>query len=191
MDVLEKIKQEAQVIKSAPFSFVLFLTLGLVGGYTASSWYYCKQITDEDQQNKRYRVALGIDRGGPNALAELTNSELQAKALGLASKVRELCISFRKREENLPIASDPKTAKDNHDRYNALMREVSQEFDHDVKSDFLNANNEVLRRLDRKAVASVVRGPIFTDAETGTPIGMTSLTPGKWKHRFFVSTRTS
>jgi hypothetical protein len=71
------------------------------------------------------------------------------------------------------------------------MREVSQEFDHDVKSDFLNANNEVLRRLDRKAVASVVRGPIFTDAETGTPIGMTSLTPGKWKHRFFVSTRTS
>ncbi len=67
------------------------------------------------------------------------------------------------------------------------MREVSQEFDHDIKADFINANNEVMRRLDRKAVAAVVRGPIFADAETGIPIGMASLTPGDMEAPFLCT----
>lgn len=141
-------------------------------------------MEEKDGQISRYRVALGIDKGGHNALAELSNIELQAKALGIASRVRDLCDSFQKRSYELgpyPPPSEKKAGKEHDDRVMALMHEVGQEFDHDLRADFLNTNNELLRRLDLKAVASVVRAPIFSDAETGIPIGMPSLAPTQFE----------
>jgi hypothetical protein len=74
MDILEILRGEWRVIKSAPLSFIVFLAIGAVFGYGASNWYYSKQIADTDGQVRRYRVALGIDKGGPSALAELSNA---------------------------------------------------------------------------------------------------------------------
>lgn len=187
--LVEHIQKEWAVLKSAPGAFIILAVLCILTGLGIGSWHYSERLEEQAGQISRYRVALGIDKGGPNALAELTNTELQAKALGIASKVRDLCFSFQKRSEQIgPVpAGDRKAAKERFDRVQALMHEVSQEFDHDLKSDFLNANNELLRRLDRKAVASVVRGPIFTDAETGTPIGMASLMPGEMEAPFLCT----
>jgi hypothetical protein len=189
MDLLEKIRQEGHVIKTAPFSFLVFLVVGCCFGYAASTWFYAKQITDRDQDIHRYRIALGIDKGSVNALVELNNEELQGKALNIATKARDLCFSFQKRAEQISpaVKGNKKEEKENFDRNMALMKEVGQEFDHDMKADFLNANNEVMRRLDPKALASVVRGPIFSDAETGTPIGMASLTPDQFEAPFLCT----
>jgi hypothetical protein len=188
--LIEHIQKEWAELKSAPGAFVILAVLCILTGLGIGSWHYSERLEEQAGQISRYRVALGIDKGGPNALAELTNTELQAKGLGTASKVRDLCFSFQKRSEQIgpaPAGDGKVAAKEHFDRVQALMREVSQEFDHDLKSDFLNANNELLRRLDRKAVASVVRGPIFTDADTGTPIGMASLTSGEMEAPFLCT----
>jgi hypothetical protein len=105
------------------------------------------------------------------------------------SKVRDLCFSFERRQGQIKPATkgNKKEEKEQFDRNLALMKEVSQEFDTNMKADFLNANNEVMRRLDPKAIASVVRGPIFSDAETGTPIGMASLSSGQFEASFLCT----
>lgn len=186
--LIEHIQKEWAVLKGAPISFVVLAVLCLLAGIGIGSWHYGERLEEQAGQISRYRIALGIDKGGPNALAELNNTELQAKALGIASKVRDMCFSFQKRSDQLgPPTADKKAAKERFDKGLALMNEVGQEFDHDLKSDFLNVNNELLRRLDRKAVASVIRGPIFTDAETGTPIGMPSLMSGQFEAPFLCT----
>jgi hypothetical protein len=187
--LLDHLQKEWTVLKRAPMAFVTLLILGILTGIGIGSWHYGERLEEQKGQIGRYRVALGIDKGGPNALAELTNAELQAKALRIASKARDLCFSFQNRsgQIGLPPAGDKKAAKEQFDRLQALMNEVSQEFDHDLKSDFINTNNELLRRLDRRAVAGVIRGPIFADAETGTPIGMVSLTPGQFEAPFLCT----
>jgi hypothetical protein len=186
MDLLEKLKQEARVIKSAPFSFLLFIVIGGSIGYVASSWYYSKQIMDREQDIRRYRTALGIDKGAASAMVELNNAELKAKALNSASKARDLCFAFKRRESQIkpPTKGNKKEEKEAAARDLALMKETSQEFDRDLKADFLNANNEVMRRLDPKYVSAVTRAPIISNAETGVPIGMLSLMPGDFEAAF-------
>jgi hypothetical protein len=51
--------------------------------------------------------------------------------------------------------------------------------EHLRKAAVLNVQNELLRRLDPKATASVVRFPIFADAATGSPISLYSLLPNQ------------
>lgn len=169
--LIEHILKEWAVLKP-PISFIVLVVLGLLTGIGIGSWHCSERLEAQAGQINRYRVAL--------ALVELTNTELQAKALGTASKVRELCLSFQKRSEQIgpARAGDQKADKEQFDKLLALEQRVSREFDHDLKPDFLNINNELLRRLDPKAVASVVRSPIFTDAETGTPVGIPSVMPG-------------
>jgi hypothetical protein len=182
----DKIVKEAAVIKAAPISAVTLLFVGIAAGVITGAWHYSERLELQATQIQRYRVALGIDEGGPNALAELSNAELQAKALNIASQVRDLCFSFQKRSEQIKPATkgNKKEEQERSDTEMGLMKEISQEFDHDMKSDFVNANNELLQRLDRKAVAGVVRGPIITDAETGTPVAMASLIQGQLEAPF-------
>ena len=189
MDILEKLRQEGRVIKDAPFSFVIFIAIGLACGYGASTWYYSKQITDRGGQIARYRVALGIDKGSPSALAELTNAELQAKALAVAFKARDLCFSFQKREAQIPHVpqGNKQKGKQFADEDNNLMKDVGEEFDRGMKADFIGANNEILKRLDPKAASAVIRGPMLGDAETGTPIGMPGLTPDNMEAAFLCT----
>ena len=189
MDILGTIKGEARTIRAAPFSFFVFVIIGVSLGYGASTWYYSKQISDRDAQIGRYRVALGIDKGSASALVELSNSELAAKAISSASSVRTLCFAFQKREALLGSATAGSKKQQDEWRKadNALMQGVSDEFDRDLKADFVNANNEVIRRLDPKSLGGVVRFPIWRDAETGAPVGMPSLMSGELEAPFLCS----
>lgn len=74
--------------------------------------------------------------------------------------------------------------KGNWERQLALFREASTQYHKELRSDVLNAENEMLRRLDPRAAAAVVRVPILKDAETGTPLSMFSLIPGQFDAAF-------
>jgi hypothetical protein len=120
---------------------------------------------------------LGIDKASAGALIELTNEELRAKSLVTASRVRELCIAYGRRKDEiaLQVESGKISKKGAWEREQTVAREISDEFDRGLRSDFANLNNELWRRLDPKVAASVVMGPILHDANTGTPIAMSSL----------------
>ncbi len=178
--VWEYIRKERAALKRAPLSFAGLAVVCLAAGIGVGRWHYSERLETKDGQIQRYRVALRIDKAGGNALMELTNSELKAKSLNTASNVRDLCQAFEKRMQDIkqPSKGNDAEAKAFEEKRQALMREVSDEYDRNLRADFLNANNELLRRLDSKAVASVIRNrPVFSDADTGTPVGLPSLLP--------------
>lgn len=178
-EFLQRIKEEWDVITKAPLSFLILTAVCLGAGYVAARWYYEKQITEKDGQISRYRVALGIDKASEGALIELTNEEFRAKAMGTASKLRELCFSMRKREEDIQAQfRDGKIDKKGQaERDQALLREVSQDFARNLRSDAINVDNELRRRLGPKAVASIV-GVLPSLASTdGTRISIVGLMP--------------
>ena len=173
------IRQEWGVLTKAPMAFVGLAVVFFVSGVALARWYDRDKINDKDDQLRRYRVALGIESGSPNALVELTNAELRSKALIVSSRVQALCASFNRQSAEIKALVDTKKIdeKGGFDRQLALMKRTSDEFHHDLRSDALNVQNEMLRRLDPKAAAAVVRFPIFADAATGTPISLASLLP--------------
>jgi hypothetical protein len=62
----------------------------------------------------------------------------------------------------------------------ALRKDISAQFHNEVRSDAFNVQNELLRRLNPKAAAAVVRYPIFSDAATGTPVSLYNLLPSQF-----------
>lgn len=179
MQPFDYIRQEWAVLRKAPLAFVGLALAFFVAGVALARWYDSDKLNEKDDQLRRYRVALGIEQGSPNALVELTNQELRNKALIVSSRVQDLCNRFNKQSAEIKAQLDAKKfdEKGAHERHLALMKQISGEFHHDLRSDALNVQNELLRRLDPKAAAAVVRFPVFADAATGTPISMESLLP--------------
>ena len=165
------------MLTKAPLAFVGLAFVFFCAGIVVAHWYYNDKLNDKEDQLRRYRVALGIQPGSPNALVELTNPELKSKALLVASNVQALCNQFNSRSAEIKAQVDSKKIdeKGGFDRQTALMKEISANFDRNLRSDALNVQNELLRRLDPKAAAAVVRFPIFSDAATNTPISLFSL----------------
>jgi hypothetical protein len=194
MEILEKIKQEARVIKSAPFSFLLFIVVGGSLGYAASQWYYSKQIADingqlnaKDGQINRYRVALGIDRASKGALVELNNQELALKALAVAAELREFNAALDAKSEAMQKQADANKTKPEQalkDKI-AAMKEAAQSFDSNLASDAYNVDNELRRRLDPKAIAHIVRVPALI-GEDGTRIPVTAFFRGEMIDLFYI-----
>ena len=177
-NLIEYIRAEWQVLKSAPFTFIGLAAVCITFGIVVASWHYSGRIEERNGQVHRYRVALGIDKASAGSLVELTNEELKAKAANTVSKLREICLSYDRRSEEVTRQLQAKKIDDKaaRDRQQALMTEGSNEYDRDLRSDFIILTNELLKRLDRKAAAGVVRVPLF-DAETGTPVGLPALIP--------------
>jgi hypothetical protein len=177
--LIEHIQKEWAVLKGAPISFVVLAVLCIITGIGIGSWHYGEKIDEKDGQIGRYRVALGIDSASKGALIELNNEELQSKTMNTASKLRDFCKTFEKRTAE--ITSEMTVGKIDKEtfveRTLTVERQLSEEYHKDLRSDFLNLNNELLRRLDPKVSASVIRGPIFADAHTGTPIARGSFLP--------------
>jgi hypothetical protein len=177
--LIEHVQKEWAALKGAPISFAILLVLGLSTGIGIASWHYSERMELKESQISRYRVALGIDASSKGALIELNNWELQAKTANTVAKLRNLCRVFDKRGSaiNAEATSGKLSKKEQAERMQALMKEVSDEYHRDLRSDFLNVNNELLRRLDPKVSASVVRGPTISDADTGTLLGLPSVVP--------------
>jgi hypothetical protein len=172
MDYLEKLRQEARVIKSAPFSFAIFLTLGMAGGYGACTWYYSKQISDNKEQISRYQVVLGIKPGSPGALVELNNRELALRAQSIIPKLRDIGTTLENRDKDIQKALKDKKidnlqAAAEHER---AQKEASQMFDGDLALDADNLRNELRRRLTPEAIAHVPRVPGFTNGTVVMPL---------------------
>jgi hypothetical protein len=151
------IRQEGAVLKKAPLAFVGLAIVFFGVGIAVAHWYDSDKLNDKDDQLRRYRVALGVEPGSPNALVELTNPELKSKALLVSSSVQALCEQFNKRSAEIKAQLDAKKIdeKGANDRQQALMKDISAQFDHNLRADALNVHSELLRRLDPKAAAAV------------------------------------
>jgi hypothetical protein len=175
MDFLERIRQEARVIKSAPFSFIVFLVAGATVGYIGSSWYYSKQIIDKDGQIGRYRVALGIDPASKGALVELNNQELALKAQSTVAELRKLSSRLDARWAEVQKQVDAKKldgaqAFKAREAFTEEVLQVSQDFDRNLASDTYNLRNELHKRLDSAAIAHIPRVPSFKFLNGAIPL---------------------
>jgi hypothetical protein len=177
MGFFETLRGETSVIKSAPWSFILFLVVGASTGYGASSWYYSKQITERDGQIGRYRVALGLDKTGDNALVELTNTELQSKATTIAGKLDNMCSLYQKREQEIQQSLnvgeiDQAGAMD---RRKTVDTEMSYDFIQNLRADTFNVDNELRRRLGPTSVAAIVGISPSIASDDGTRVDIRTL----------------
>jgi hypothetical protein len=187
--VFEHIAKEWTVLKQAPFAFLGLAAVTAAVGYGIGGWYYSGQIANlkegatskdaliatKEAQALRYRVALGIDKPSRGVMVELSNRELRAMALNISPKVRDLCLSFQRRTEPLRVTGkNPVEDRKNIALIDSIGREVSEQYERELRADEVLINNEVLRRLDRKSLAAVIRVPI-ADAETGSPVSTSAL----------------
>jgi hypothetical protein len=170
MDILEPIKKEGRVIKSAPFSFVVFLVIGGTVGYWIATQYYSgqlaavkEQINTKDAQLKakddeinRYRVVLGISPASQGALVALNNQELALRAQFIAAKLREYDSVLNGKYADIKNQLDAK--KISQDQANkahiAALKEVAQDYDNNLASDTYNVENELRTRLDPSALST-------------------------------------
>jgi hypothetical protein len=184
---LEFVRAEWAELKKAPFSFVglavVFLCLGFAGGmlyYKSQVESFHAQIEGRDGQISRYRVALGIDKASSGSLVELSNEELQAKAINSVSKLRDLSKALDRRvaDINSLVKANKITGKNGISQTQAAWVETTDEYHRSgLRSDVLNVNNELLKRIDPKVAATVIRVPSVMDAETGASISVAGMIP--------------
>lgn len=166
------------MLKQAPAAFIGLSVVALAAGFAGGMLYYSGQIgslkeqmNTKDGQIGRYRVALGVDKASRGAMVDLTDDELRAMATTIVSKVRDLCSPIRRRAVEIRSATkvDDRAAKRReYQLLRALATEGAEQYNKTIRSDRNLLNNEILRRIDKKAAAAIVRVPIW-DAETGTP----------------------
>ena len=90
-------------------------------------------------------------------------------------KIRDACFSFRARNEKLK-ADTALDKKGRGERWVALMKETSDDFDRRLRGEAVNLDNELRRRLGPSAAASIVGvPPSFYSASDGAAIGVHSL----------------
>jgi hypothetical protein len=180
VQLIEHIQKEWGVLKGAPLSFVILVVLCLLTGIGIGSWHYSERLEEKDGQLSRYRVALGIDKASPGALIELNNEELRAKALATAARLHEICISFRKRGENLQkeLAAPKLSEKEKGERSSALMKQESDEFDRTTRTDAAIVEIELRRRLSREAKASILGLPPAFRGSDGSFLPLMNLLSG-------------
>ena len=94
----------------------------------------------------------------------------------VVAKMREMCAAFDARARAIGIVQPPggSSNRQKMDQLESLATEVSGRYNSQFRSDRTLLNNEILRRLDRKAAVAVIRVPLF-DAETGTPLSFSTL----------------
>lgn len=174
-------RKEWGALKAAPLSFLFLFIAGLALGYFLGAWYYLErletlstQLDSKDSQIGRYRVALGIDKTSGGALVELTNTELKAKAASTSAKVRALHQQLQRRDFAIAELkmSGKLNDKDAREQSDAIMRDVSEEFERTLRADTINVDNELRRRLGPRVLASIVGLPqTFYSASEGVPVG--------------------
>lgn len=189
--VLEFLKKEWNVLKSAPFSFAGSILVG----FLLATWYYSgqiaavkEQLNTKEGQISRYRVALSIDPPSKGALIELRNDELRPKAVATAAKLRELCASFRNRNERLQseLATSKLGEKEKAKRKFDLLKEESDEFDNTMRTDASLVEIELRRRLSPEAKASIVGLPPAFMASDGGILNMLNITSGSGIDAAFI-----
>lgn len=169
-NIIDWLRQEARVIKSAPLSFLIFLSIGCIGGFWFSKQLSSgqadslkSQIDAKNDQIGRYQVVLGIKPGSAGALVELNNQELALKTQSIVGKLREYSAEFDKKGEaiNAQLAAKKITNEQAGRAHLDAAREVAKEFDGNLASDTYNVENELRSRLDSSALSHVLMVPGF------------------------------
>jgi hypothetical protein len=180
---------EWRVLSKAPFSFVMLASLALGLGFGGGKLYYASQIgsvheqlTEKNSELGRYRVALGIDPASRGALVELNNEELGLRAQVIVGKLRDLSLEFDKSSKAVKEQRDAGKISDKElfDNENAIMKEVSEDFDRNLASDADNMRNELRKRLSPEAISHIIRVPALLagDGTNTTSIPFTALFKG-------------
>jgi hypothetical protein len=188
MEILESLREEKRVIRSAPFSFLVFLAIGATAGYWVSSLNYGGQVASlreqldaKDAQVGRYRVALGIEPGSKGALVELTNEELALKAKPLVEQLRQFNAELAEKQNQIGKRASigEIAAADVGKERLAVDQEISKEFDSTIASDVYNVENALRSRLDSSALSHVMMVPGFiVNGDPRTRITIPGITRG-------------
>jgi hypothetical protein len=178
--IFEYLKQEWAVLTKAPLSFIGLALVFFAAGIGVGLWHYSERLNEKDGQIGRYRVALGIDKASEGALIELSNIELQAKALNTVGKLRDMCSLYNKRTATVQadFNAGKTDQKGKDERVTAIDTEMSNEFVRNLRADSFNVDNELRRRLGPKAVAAIVGiSPSLVDNE-GNRIDLLTVVAG-------------
>jgi hypothetical protein len=60
--LFDHIRSEWAVLRGAPFTFLTLVIFGVAAGLVIGQWHYSERFNAQDDQIRRYRVALGIDK---------------------------------------------------------------------------------------------------------------------------------
>jgi len=141
-----------------PGVFVIVAVVSFAVGFGVAHFVDSFRIVARDEQIARDRIALGIDRASPGALAELSNQELEAATAPVIAKLRKICSSYESQQEQIVSMQlsgqlDDRTAAE---RSNKLLSDTSYEFNRTTRSDSLYVNAEMRNRIGPKAVDQVI-----------------------------------
>lgn len=189
MQLWDYIKAELAVLKQAPVSFVGLVVISIAAGVGIGTWHYSERLDAQDSQIKRYRVALGIDSASKGALVELNNEELALRAQSIVAKLREFNSRLDARIEAVQKLNEAsKVGKEQAFKdQQAVMQQVSQEFDSNLASDAYNVDSELQKRLSPEATAHIIRVPSLT-SDSGGHIAITALLRGTGFDALFIRT---
>lgn len=175
------------MLRGAPVVFIGLMVVSVASGIGVGHWHFSEQLEAKDGEIHRYRVALGIDPASKGALVELNNQELAAKAQSTVAKLRDLSADFDNRSKTIKEQKDAGKLTDMQvlEDEQAVMQQVSQDFDRNLASDADNVRNELRRRLSPEAIAHIVRVPAFW-ADNGSSIPVTALFKGTGFDTLFI-----
>jgi hypothetical protein len=167
--ILDYLKGEGRVIRGAPLGVVGFcLIVGLLT-FKAVDWHYSGQITELQGQNERYRRVLGIAPGSPDALVELTNSEIAAKTKPIVDEIRQRVKQYKDKVNAVDQAkmSGELTENQHFAELMKLRNEASGDFDDGTLSEAINLEHELYKRVRPQDRASVM-APGFSGGADST-----------------------
>jgi hypothetical protein len=141
-----------------PLVFAIVALVAFAVGFGVALFVDSLRIAARDEQIARDRIALGIDRASPGALAELSNQELELASAQVVAKLRKMCSFYESQQEQIVAMQlsgqlDDQTAAE---RSNKLLSDTSYEFNRTVRSDSLYIDAEIRKRIEPKAVDQVI-----------------------------------
>jgi hypothetical protein len=141
-----------------PLVFAIVALVSFAVGFGVALFVDSFRIVARDEQIARDRIALGIDRPSPSALAELSNQELELASSQVVAKLRNMCSSYESQQEKIVSMQlsgqlDDQTAAE---RANKLLSDTSYEFNRMIRSDSLYIDAEIRKRIGPKAVNQAI-----------------------------------
>jgi hypothetical protein len=153
------------------FLVTILLAVGL--GVGIATWHDSgvkdtlnERIIARDEQIERYKVVLDLLPASKGNLMTLSSAELRAKALALATKLHDFCVTKRDELNRLYPSRD----------YMLGVIAAGDEFDKTLKPDTLLVDNEMRRRILPQALAGIRVDTSLITPE-GIPIEPSTLLP--------------
>ena len=142
----QQLRQEWDLIKRAPFAFVVFFGVGLGAVYGAANWH------SPTRGFFLYRDASG---------AQTSKNELRTRSTRIAAEMREIYSDYQTQlseaEKTWDLYRVPESER--FSLIKSMAKEYSQIFERGAKVDFMNVDNDLRRRLGQGGTGGMTPPP--------------------------------